>query len=523
VTSDGRKTSYLSMTEEYVIVKTTSGDVQGRRRGSACRFLGVPYGATTDGTARFTPACPPEPWGGVFDAVISGPSCPQPQLDAGLRESLRDLVGGYDVVPLPGAGAEGPSEACLVLNVTTPAADDAGRPVMVWLHAGAWTLGAGTSDFYDGERLATRGDVVVVSINHRLGPLGFSNLAGIGGKKFARSGNVGALDIVLALQWVRDNIARFGGDPDNVTLFGQSGGGRKGTFMLAMPAAKGLFHRVIIQSGAQLRAPSPDASAQRTAELMRTLGLRENEVEEFQRVPADRIMTALGGGYTFQPMADGEDVPRDPIDAIATGLGSDVPVIVGTTRDDEAIALFAQPRFTELDEQDLRIELFRLIGQDAAERVLPTYRANRPGASPLEIFVAVLSDANRRLPAIRLAETIAGRGRANVYTYVFSYPDEADGWALHAGDLPFTFDVLDPQRTDIAVAQPLADQFSGAWLAFARNGDPNHAGMPRWDAYDLDRRATMVFGTETACVDDPNGDERRAWDAVALAGGTPNW
>lgn len=511
------------MTEGKVIVKTTSGDVQGRSVGKVSRFLGIPYGACTGGAARFKPAGPPKPWSGVFDAVISGPSCPQPRLDERLRRDLRAYVGGYDVVPLPGTGKEGPSEACLVLNVTTPAADDAGRPVMVWLHAGAWVIGAGTSHFYDGRRLATRGDVVVVSINHRLGPLGFSNLAEVGGEEFARSGNVGVLDIVLALEWVRDNIARFGGDPDNVTLFGQSGGGRKGTFMLAMPAARGLFHRVIIQSGAQLCASAADASARRTAEMMQALGLREDQAGELQRVPPDLLMSVVGSGYAFQPMVDGVDVPRDPIDAIEAGLGSDVPVVVGTTRDDEAVTLVVEPWLTELDEPDLWAELHRLIGRDTAELVLPTYRASRPAASPLEIFTAVLSDCNRRMPAIRLSEAVVGRRRANVYTYLFSYPESSEGWAIHAGDLPFTFDVLDPQRKDIDVAQRLADQFSGAWLAFARNGDPNHPAIPRWDPYDLNRRATMVFGTETACVEDPFQVERRAWDDVALAGGTPKW
>jgi para-nitrobenzyl esterase len=511
------------MTEENVVVKTTSGEVQGRRRGKASRFLGIPYGGPTGGAARFTPAGPPEPWTGIFDAVVSGPSCPQRQLDERVQQDLRAFLGGYDVVPMPGIGPEGPSEDCLVLNVTTPAADDAGRPVMLWLHAGAWVLGAGTSRFYDGERLATRGDVVVVSINHRLGPLGFSNLAEVGGQKFARSGNVGVLDIVLALEWVHDNIARFGGNPDNVTLFGQSGGGRKGTFMLAMPAAKGLFHRVIIQSGAQLRAPTPGDSACKAAEMMRALELRGDQVQELQRVSTDRLLSASRTGFSIQPMVDGVDVPADPIDAIAAGLGSDVPVIVGSTRDDEAVALLFDPTFTELDEHGLRAELDRMIGKENVEQVLPTYRACRPEATPLEIFVAVLTDCNRRMPSIRLAETIVGRARANVYTYLFSYPDPSEGWAMHAGDLPFTFDVLDPRRTDIAVAQPLADQLSGACLAFARNGDPNHPGIPRWDAYDLKRRATMVFGTDTACVGDPYGIERQAWANMALAGGTPHW
>jgi len=507
------------MVEDEVLVKTTSGDVQGHRSGTVSRFFGIPYGAPTGGTARYKPARPPEPWTGVLDAVVNGPSCPQPEFPPRWQEEIRPWLGEHEIVPLPGKGKEGPSESCLVLNVFTPGADDAGRPVMVWLHGGFWSMGAGTSPFFDGRPLATRGDVVVVAINHRLGAFGFCNVADMAGEAFQKSGNVGVLDIVLALEWVRDNIARFGGDPDNVTLFGESGGGRKGTFMLAMPAARGLFHRVIIQSGAQLRAHTSEANAQAAAELMRTLGLGEHDVEALQRVPPDKIISVIGQARAFEPMVDGELVPRHPVDAIANGLGSDVPVIVGTTRDEEAISLIIEPRLrNDLNESNLRAELAAKIGEGDTDRVLPAYQASRPGAPALEIFIAALTDQERRIPSIRLAETIATRGRSSVYMYVFSYPDPSEGYAIHSGDLPFTFDVLDPGRKDLAAAQAVADQFSGAWLAFAKNGDPNHQGMPRWDAYDLDRRATMVFGTDTACLDDPWGSERRAWDEVVVTG-----
>ncbi len=309
------------------LVTTTAGVVKGRRAGATVVFRGVPYGAATGGAHRFRPAPPPAPWDGVLDAHTNGAPCPQP---------VSALMSGETVDGDVPAG-----EDCLVLNLWTPGLDDAARPVLVWLHGGGYALGAGSSPAYDGHRLAMRGDAVIVALNHRIGPLGYCHLADLGGERFSGSGNAGNLDIVLALEWVRDNIARFGGDAGNVTVFGESGGGRKVTKLLTMPAARGLFHRAIIQSGAQPYAMTAEEGTAAAVGLLARVGLTEQQLDQLQRLPVAKILGEGRSAYAFTPVVDGLTLPLHPIDAITAGRSADVPVIVGTTRDEAVFFLRA--------------------------------------------------------------------------------------------------------------------------------------------------------------------------------------
>jgi para-nitrobenzyl esterase len=497
---------------------TAFGRVRGVDSGGIKTFKGIPYGASTAGAARFRPPANPAAWTGVRDALAYGPSAPQREPGAARTESAT----GVAAAGLPPEG-----EDCLVLNVWTPALRDGrARPVMVWCHGGGFVTGSGSSPVTDGANLARRGDVVVVSINHRLNVLGFTHLAELGGSEFAQSGDAGMLDVVHALQWVRANIAEFGGDPGNVTVFGQSGGGRKVATLLAMPQAKGLFHRAIIESGATIELVEPEQAGRVARELLSELELTPGQWRELQTVPLATLMSAYFATVRrmnvdqmtmgFSPVVDGTAVVQHPFHPQAAAVSADVPLIIGSTRTE--LTSSADAAEFSLDESGMRARVGELLG-DSAGHVVETYARANPGASPSDLWFLISSDERYSAPVMKIAERRAALGRGPVYLYYFRWETPFEGGrykAPHTIEIPFAFHNLEasPWTRGVADAAALADQVSDAWLAFARSGDPNTRGLPRWPAFDAQRRATMVFDTMSAVADDPLREQRLAMFAA---------
>ncbi|WP_195210267.1 carboxylesterase/lipase family protein [Actinomarinicola tropica] len=484
---------------------TTAGRVQGEALDGVVVFRGVPYAAPPIGPNRFRPPQPLEAWDGVREALTLPPSCPQPsQRPPGWpQEHAQD-------------------EDCLHLNVWTPGVDDGRRPVMVWFHGGGYAIGSGSWPLYDGTNLARRGDVVVVTVNHRLGPLGYLHLDGLAGDRLTGdeasvSGNAGMLDLVAALEWVRDNAVAFGGDPGNVTIMGESGGGAKVATLLAMPTAAGLFHRATIQSGPALRVTKPERARAAAVELVDALGAADDpsrlwsaSVEEILAASASTSAGRMG----FSPVLDGTVIPAHPGDALVRGTANDVPVIVGCNRDESAGTLPA-----ELAEEDLpdRLRSQAGVAEDHLDDVLTTYRAAHPGATPLDVLSFVLTDQRMRAGSIQLAEAKAKGTSTPVWQYFFTYA--LAGRAGHGYEIAFMFDNLGVGGTPpSAERQRLADAMCDAWIAFARTGDPNHDGLAEWPPFVPPERTTMIFGRgASAAVDDPDAATRELWERVAVA------
>lgn len=509
------------------VVETQAGQVRGAVVDGVLAFKGVPYGAPTAGAARFLPPSPPVAWAGVRDATAYSGHAPQMGLRPASRPELADLYGVGDT--------SAPTEDCLSVNVWTSAAaplaaDGAKRPVMVWLHGGAFSYGTGNGERSRGSRLARRGDVVVVCVNHRLNILGFLDLSAQG-DAWRHSGNAGMLDIVAALEWVRDNIAAFGGDPGCVTVFGESGGGGKVCTLMGMPAAQGLFHRAVVQSGAVVLHRTQERAARLTDAVLKELG---TDAAGLAAVPLERLMAAVGPAqralgpsarplldrYPFGPVVDGDVLPRQVFAPDASALSAHIPLLIGDMKDESAsfVATDDAMWFRTLDEAELLRRVGALAGGDA-DRVIAAYRAANPAMNPAELLIAIKTDAEFRLRSLLVAERQAALRAAPVFMYSFEWETPVHEGRLkspHALDVPFVFDTLDLTRAhgDRAEAFALSALMAESWIAFARTGRPAHPNLPDWPAFDTARRATMVLDAECRLVHDPR-PHGRIWADIA--------
>jgi para-nitrobenzyl esterase len=513
-------------------VTSASGRVRGRRQADVASFKGIPYAAAPIGPLRFKAPQPVTPWRGVRDALRFGPQSLQTSADLG-------LMGAGEVVGLlfePPERIEN-SEDCLYLNVWTPDICGA-RPVMVWCHSGGFFFGSGATPHCDGTRLARNEDVVVVTLNHRLGLLGFLHLEGLAGAPYAGSGNAGLLDIVAALRWVRENIGAFGGDPENVTIFGQSGGGAKVNSLMAMPCARGLFHRAIIQSGAWRRFREPDDAIEVAMRVLEHLGVSRTNASRLSDLPAEGLMAAqhevmkaliarpqaADGSLADRhlgPVRDGNFLPYHPFSEEGVLNASDITLMLGTTRDEGTFFLSADPGLVTLDLLGLEARVAMLVG-DRAQALIEAYRQAEPATTPRELMIEIVTDHIVRIPAQRQAERRASLGAAPTYLYIFCFStDVLDGrlCATHGLDIPFVFDNAadDPLAGSTAARHEMARAASSAWAAFARSGVPTLAQGPDWLPYELERRPVMLLDRPCRLALDPEPQRRRIWERLPFS------
>ena len=505
-------------TPPEAIVETRSGKVRGCVRDGVFTFKGIPFARDTGGAARFLPAQPVAAWSGIRSALSYGPCCPQ-AVRGGWKSDETAFIYDWD---------DGyPGEDCLRLNVWSAGVGGKPRPVMFWIHGGGYEAGSSQElPAYDGARLARRGDLVFVSVNHRLGPFGFLDLSQFGGAKYGLSGNVGQLDLVTALEWVRDNISAFGGDPGNVTIFGQSGGGAKVSTLMAMPQAKGLFHKAIVESGSLLNV-GDTAYTRRLAEaVLRALDIPTSDLDRLASVPPTALVAAgekakaampkappgtINLGWA--PVADGQAIPGPTWARGAPALSAGVPMIIGTNLNEYSPSL-GNPAMEEIDEARAQATARTLGG--ASPAAWAAWRAADPKARPVEILSRIVS-AQFRAPAVVQAQAKARQGGAPAFLYRFDYNPKSvlDGRvrAFHCAEMAYAFDNVDRclnATGGTAEARALSAKMADAWIAFMRTGNPNHSGLPHWPAVSASATPCMVFDVTCRAAEDPDRAQRAA-------------
>ncbi|HXP65353.1 MAG TPA: carboxylesterase family protein [Steroidobacteraceae bacterium] len=496
----------------FVETETIYGRVQGVQTAGIKEFKGIPYGASTAGRNRFMPPKKPAAWRGVRECLAHGQVSPQAPAD--LRSDYAMMI-HWDYQP------GGMGEDCLSLNIWTPGLKDgAKRPVLVSFHGGGFATGSGNSIGYDGAQLARFGNVVVVTVNHRLAAFGYTHLADLGAPpEFAYAGVAGIMDLTASLEWVRDNIENFGGDPNNVMIFGQSGGGAKTSTILATPAAKGLFHRAAVQSGSLLKLTPRDRATQFSEALLKQLGIARSRIADLQKVSWQQLLeaqvavAASAPGLSAAPVVDGKYLTHDPFDPAAPVESADIPLIVSTTLEDAALSL---TNFN-LSEAELKALIDKRYKEKGAE-VHALYRKYYPEKSPYLVQAMMLTDAGFRRSAIKQAELKAAQGKGPIYMYQWEWPTPAFGGrygAIHGLDVSGSF----REARDGNDAARVADQLSSSWVAFARTGDPANSRIPPWPAFDAATRATMIFGTPTHLENDPRKEIRDFWEHMPPPGG----
>jgi para-nitrobenzyl esterase len=495
------------------VVQTASGRVRGIVRFGVNQFWGVPYAASAAGPNRFMPPAKPSPWTGIRECVEVGHRSPQDP-DGPISE-----VFALD-------RQEPMGEDCLNLNVFTPSLGAGNRPVMVWLHGGGFAGGSGNWLLYEGTNLARKEDVVVVSVTHRLNLFGFLYLAELGGgERWANSSNVGMQDVVAALGWIKENIAAFGGNPAHVTTFGQSGGGSKVTTLMAMPSAKGLMHRAIAMSGAQVRGATRENATRAAEQFLGKLGVKPNQLDRLQQFTWQQLQEAFFSepriqGLAGGPVVDGRSLPRDQWSPDAPAVSADVPLMMGSTETEDAWS--DPPPPLQMAEDEMLTRVRRIVRNDdgKARELVALYRKTHPGISNTDVYLIMNADNTRRANAQLLSELKTTQGKAAAYLYFFNWRSpvhKGQMKAYHTLDIPFAFYNIDQAASMTGAKQDryaLAHKMSAAFAAFARSGNPNHADLPMWPTFNARSYPTMVFGTDCRVMNDPNREERLALKAI---------